>query len=160
MSPAGPCYTALLKPMQTLQQSSPGGTQVQRKHRMHYESAYTKLTANSGVDQGCPLSACGFSAVVDPTLHSIMTELCNLYDPGAQLFTYLDDWYLWVKPQCLLQTIAVITAATSSVNLALQTTKTQIWRGSCQDPIPLEFQDKVTITLSCFGWTSTNPWRY
>ena len=121
------------------------------EHRMHYESAYTKITANSGVDQGCPLSACGFSAVVDPTLHSIMSELCNLYDPGAQLFAYLDDWYLWIKPHCLLQTIAVITAATSSVNLALQTTKTQIWRGSCQDPIPLEFQDKVTLTLSCLG---------
>ena len=56
------------------------------EHRMHYESAYTKITANSGVDQGCPLSACGFSAVVDPTLHSIMSELCNLYDSGAQLF--------------------------------------------------------------------------
>ena len=121
------------------------------EHRMHYELAYTKITAKSGVDQGCPLSASGFSAVVDPTLHSIMTELCNLYDPGAQLFAYLDDWYLWIKPLCLLQTIAVITAATRSVNLALQSTKTQIWKGSCQDPIPLEFQDKVTLTLSCLG---------
>ena len=121
------------------------------EHRMHYDSAYTKITANSGVDQGCPLSACGFSAVVDPTLHSIMTELCTLYDPGAQLFAYLDDWYLWIKPQCLLQTIAVITAATRSVNLALQSTKTQVWTGSCQDPIPPEFQDKVTLTLSCLG---------
>ena len=81
------------------------------EHRMLYESAYTKITANSGVDQGCPLSAFGFSVVVDPTLHSIMTELCNLYDPGAQLFAYLDDWH----------------------------------------PIPLEFQDKVTLTLSCLG---------
>ena len=63
----------------------------------------------------------------------------------------LDDWYLWIKPQCLLQTIAVITAATRSVNLALQTTKTQVWKGSCQDPIPPEFQDKVTLTLSCLG---------
>ena len=47
------------------------------EHRMHYDSAYTKITANSGVDQGCPLSACGFSAVVDPTLRSIMAELCT-----------------------------------------------------------------------------------
>ena len=144
------------------------------EHRMHYDSAYTKITANSGVDQGCPLSACGFSAVVDPTLHSIMTELCTLYDPGAQLFAYLDDWYLWIKPHCLLQTIAVITAATRSVSHALQTTKTQIWRGSCQDPIPLEFQDKVTLTLSCLGghlqihgdteptllfWVNRLPWK-
>ena len=120
------------------------------EHRMHYDSAYTKISANSGVGQGCPLSACGFSAVVDPTLHSIMTELCNLYDPGAQLFAYLDDWYLWIKPQCLLQTIADITAATRSVNLALQSTKRQVWKGTCQNHPP-EFQDKVTLTLSCLG---------
>ena len=33
---------------------------------MHYDSACTKISANSGVDQGCPLSTCGFSAAVDP----------------------------------------------------------------------------------------------
>ena len=32
------------------------------EHRIHYDSAYTKLTANSRVDQGCPLLACGFSS--------------------------------------------------------------------------------------------------
>ena len=121
------------------------------EHRMHYDSAYTKITANSGVDQGCPLSACGFSAVVDPVLRSVMAQLCTHYDSGAKLFAYLDDWYLWIKPQFLPQTIAVITAATRSVNLALQSTKTQVWKGSCQDPIPPEFQDKVTLTLSCLG---------
>ena len=42
------------------------------EHRMHYDSAYTKITANSGVDQGCLLSTCGFSAAVDPVLRSIM----------------------------------------------------------------------------------------
>ena len=110
-----------------------------------------KISANSGVDQGCPLSACGFSAVVDPVLRSVMAQLCTHYDTGAKLFAYLDDWYLWIKPKCLLQTIAVITAATRSVNLALQSTKTQVWKGSCQDPIPPEFQDKVTLTLSCLG---------
>ena len=80
-----------------------------------------------------------------------MAELCPLYDSGAKLFAHLDDWYLWIKPQYLLQTIAVITAATRSVNLALQSTKTQVWKGSCQDPVPPEFQDKVTFTLSCLG---------
>ena len=85
------------------------------EHRMHYDSAYTKICANSG----CPLSACGFSAVVDPVLRSVMAQLCTHYDSGAKLFAYLHDWYLWIKPQCLLQTIAVITAAARSVNLAL-----------------------------------------
>ena len=78
-----------------------------------------------------------------------MARLCTHYDTGAKFFAYLDDWYLWIKPKCLLQTIAVITAATRSVNL--QSTKTQVWKGSCQDPIPPEFQDKVTLTLSCLG---------
>ena len=27
----------------------------------------------------------------------------------------------------------------------------QVWKGSCQDPVPPEFQDKVTLTLSCLG---------
>ena len=26
-----------------------------------------------------------------------------------------------------------------------------MWRASCQDPIPPELQDKVTLTLSCLG---------
>ena len=121
------------------------------EHRMHYDFSYTKISANSGVEQGCPLSACGLSAVVDPVLRSVMAQLCTHYDSGAKLFAYLDDWYLWIKPQCLLQTIAVIKAATRTVNLALQSTKTQVWKGSCQDPIPPEFQDKVTLTLSCLG---------
>ena len=65
---------------------------------MHYDSAHTKISANSGVDQGCPLSACGFSAVVDPVLRSVMAQLCTHYNSGAKLFAYLDDWYLWIKP--------------------------------------------------------------
>ena len=99
----------------------------------------------SGVDQGCLLSTSGFSAAVDPVLRSVLAHLCT------QLFAYLDDWYLCIKPQYLLQTIAVTTAATRSVNLALQFTNTQVWKGSCQDPIPPEFQDKVTLTGSCLG---------
>ena len=116
------------------------------EHRMHCDSAYTKISANSGVDQGCPLSACGFSAVVDPVLRSVMTQLCTHYDSIAKLFAYMDDWYLWIKPQCLLQTIAVITAATRSVDHQ----DTGVER-LLPDPIPPEFQDKVTLTLSCLG---------
>ena len=118
---------------------------------MHYDSAYTKISANSGVNQDCPLSTCGFSAVVDLVLRSVVAQICTHYDSRAKFFAYLDDWHLWIKPQYLLQTIADITVATRSVNLALQSTKTQVWKGSCQDPIPPEFQDKVALTLSCLG---------
>ena len=75
------------------------------EHRMHHDSAYTKIIANSGVDQGCPLSTCGFSAAVDPVLWSTLADICTLHDLGAKLFAYLDDWYLWIKPQYLLQTV-------------------------------------------------------
>ena len=106
---------------------------------MHYDSAYTKISANSGVDQGCPLSTCGISAAID-----LVLRICRLHDPGAKLFAYLDDWCLWIKPQHL-------TAATRSVNLELQPSKNQVRRASCQDPIPPELQDKVKLTLSCLG---------
>ena len=36
------------------------------EHRMHHDSANTKISANSGVDQGCSLSTSGFSAAIDP----------------------------------------------------------------------------------------------
>ena len=61
------------------------------EYRMHHDSAHTKISANSGVDQGCPLSTRGFSAVVDPVLQSALADICRLHDPGAKLFAYLDD---------------------------------------------------------------------
>ena len=92
--------------MWTLQLFSPSGTLV-TEYRMHYDSADTKISANSGVDQGCPLSTCGFSAAIDPVLPSVLADICRLHDPGAKLFAYLDDWHLWIKPQYLLQTFAL-----------------------------------------------------
>ena len=48
----------LRKSMRTLELSFPSCAQA--PNRMHYHFAYTKINANNGVDQGCPLSACGF----------------------------------------------------------------------------------------------------
>ena len=50
-----------------------------------------KSVPTAELDQGCPLSTCGFSAAVDPVLRSVLTELCTHYDLGAKLFAYLDD---------------------------------------------------------------------
>ena len=107
---------------------------------MHYDSAYTKITANSGVDQGCPLSACGFSAVVDPVLRSIMAQLCTHHDSGVKLFAFLDDWYLWIYHS---------SHKTSQPCFTVH--QTQVWEGSFKNPTPPEFQDKVTLTPSCLG---------
>ena len=54
------------------------------EHRMHYDSAHAKISANSGVDQGCPLSACGFSAVVDPVLRSVWRSFARITTQGAR----------------------------------------------------------------------------
>ena len=67
----------------------------------------------------------GFSAASDPVLRSVLADICRQHDPGAKLFAPLDDWYLWIKPQYPLQTVALMTAATRS--------------------------DKVKLTLSCLG---------
>ena len=71
-----------------------------------------KISANSGVDQGCPLSTCGFSAAIDPVLRFVLADICTQLDSGARLFA---DWYLWIEPQCLMDTITLMVAATKSV---------------------------------------------
>ena len=102
------------------------------EHKMHYESAHTKISANSGVDQGCPLSTCGFSAAIDPVLRFVLADIRRLHDPGAKLCAYLDDWYLWINLQYLLQTFALMVTATRSVNLELQPFKIQVWSIFCR----------------------------
>ena len=89
------------------------------EHRMHLESSHTKITANS-----------------DPVLRFALADFCRLLDDGAKLFAYLDDWYLWIKPQCLNDALVLISAATRSANLELQPSKLQVWRASCLDPVP------------------------
>ena len=121
------------------------------EHRMHSDSAYTKISANSGVDQGCPLSTCGFSAAVDFVLRSVLAELFTHYDSGAKLFAHLDDWYLWIKPQCILQTIAVITAPDQST-LLYSPPRHKCGKALARTPIHLSSKTrKVTLTLSCLG---------
>ena len=38
-------------------------------HRMHYDGSYAHIQANSGIDQGCPLSPCGFAAAIEHITH-------------------------------------------------------------------------------------------
>ena len=120
------------------------------EHRMHHDSAYTKISANSGVDQGCPLSTCGFSAASDPVLRFVLADIRGLHDAGAKLFAHLDDWNIWIH-STYCRHFALMVAAARSVNLELQQSKSQVWRASCPDPIPPELRDKVKLALSCLG---------
>ena len=54
-----------------------------------------------------------FVAAIDPVLRFVLAGICRLHDPGAKLFAFLDDWYMWIKPQCLLKAFALMTTATT-----------------------------------------------
>ena len=120
-------------------------------HRMHNDGAYAHIQANSGIDQGCPLSPCGFAAAIEPISRAILSQTKSKLDDGAKLWAYLDDWYIWIKPQHITEAIELISTSTRSINLELQPTKVQIWTASCTSPIPAAFQDKAKSTLKCLG---------
>ena len=108
------------------------------------------ISADSGVDQGCPLSTCGFSAATDPILRSLMADICIHHDTGAKLFAYLDDWYVWIKLQHLLQIICSNHSSQPDQSiLNCRPSKVQNSKASCQDPIFAKLQDKVR--LRCLG---------
>ena len=58
------------------------------KHRMHCESACTQISASSGIDLGCLLTTCGFSAAIDPVLQFVLADTRRLHDSGAKLFAF------------------------------------------------------------------------
>ena len=60
-------------------------------HRTHHDGSYAHIQASSGIDQGCPLSPCGFAAAVDPISQYILTQTQRTLDSGAMLWAYLDD---------------------------------------------------------------------
>ena len=86
-------------------------------HRMHHDGAYVHVQANSGIDQGCPLSPCGFAAAVDPVSQYILSEIQRTLDNGSKLWAYLDDWYIWIKPRHITEAIELISTTTRSINL-------------------------------------------
>ena len=99
-----------------------------------------------------------FSAAIDPFLRSVLADICRLHDTSAKLFAYLDDWYIWIKPQYLLQALGLITAATRSVNLELKPFKIQSFgEPLARTPFLLKLQDEVKLTLSCRWRRSSDP---
>ena len=42
--------------------------------RMYYDGSYAHIQDNSGIDQGCPLSPCGFAAAIEPISRAILAE--------------------------------------------------------------------------------------
>ena len=89
------------------------------------------------------------SAAIDPVLRFVVAEIRGLHDPGAKLFAYLDDWYVWIT--VLTADICPHGDSNHISQHCTPVSKIQVWRASCQEPIPPELQDKVKLTLSCLG---------
>ena len=110
-----------------------------------------EITACSGVDQGCSLAAFGFAAAVAPETQHVISNIRTNLDNGAKLFTYLDDWYLWIRPAFINVALQNIKTQIANVNLELQPSKIQIWKAECEQPVGLEYQDIVRTTMNCLG---------
>ena len=111
--------------------------------------SFADTHANSGIDQGCPLSPCGFAAAVELLSRAFLSETRSRLDGGAKLWAYPDDWYVWFKPRHIPAAVELISNVTRTINLELQPTKIQIWTASCNSPIPPAFQDKAKPTQKC-----------
>ena len=144
------------------------------ENRMHYDSANTKISANNGVDQGCPLSTCDFSAAVDLVLRYPLAHICRLHDPGAKIFAHLDDWYLWIKPQNLVQTVAIIAEAPDQSTWPYSPPRHRCGEPLARTPFHLSFKTKsnshsavwedifklmATSNPALLFWDSRPPWR-
>ena len=107
------------------------------------------MKASSGIDKGCSLSPCVVTAAVETFSQYILSQTQHALDIGAKLWAYLDDWYIWIKPQHIPAAIDLASNATRSINLELQPTKIQIWTTSCTNSIPPSFLEKAKSTLKC-----------
>ena len=113
--------------------------------------SYAHIQASSGIDQGCPLSPCGFAAAVDPISRYIFAQTQHTLDSGAKLWACLDGWYISIKPQHIPAVMNLAANATLTINLELQPTKIQIWTASCTSPSPPAYLDKAKPTFKCLG---------
>ena len=144
---AEPCCTVSSRPMRTLQLSFPPATE----HRMHHDSAYTKISANSGV---------------------IRVDLCRRVDsqrsltPYSSLLWQTSAGYMiqvpsslptWTTDTCGSNRSAYYRQSLSSQKPPHQSTlhysppRHKSGEAFCHDPIPPEVQDKIKLTLSCLG---------
>ena len=116
-------HSALLKLMRTLLRSFPSGTQAPRNTESTTTPPTPKSLPTVGWIRVAPCQRVDSQQLLTQYFVQSWRSFALITTQAPKLFAYLDDWYLWIKPQFLLQTIAVITATTRSVKLALQSTK-------------------------------------
>ena len=97
-----------------------------------------RVTAERGVDQGCPLSPPLFAIGLAPTLEQIRAEL-RAVDPQAHVLSFLDDVHLVISPSAISATMIkrgrVNFDNSDAVELALSRVRTLL------QPLGLELRD-------------------
>ena len=99
------------------------------EHRTHFESTNTKINADNVVDPGCPLSTCGISAASLRTLTRSFGSSC-LTSADCLMVVPNSLPIFWIKHFFLDDALVLISAAVGSVNLALQASKIEVWKGT------------------------------
>lgn len=112
---------------------------------------FAEITASSGVDQGCPLSAFGLAAAMAPTVQQAVAHVRNQTGSGTLLWTYLDDWYRWIRPDKIKAATHTIEHAKHSIRLELQMGKTQIWLGNGKATLDADLPMFVTRRRNGLG---------
>ena len=122
------------------------------KHRARLSTGrIDHITASSGVDQGDPLSSAAFAAGIANPLRHALHNIQQSLDAGAAMHLYIDDWYVWIRPEAIPAAIAHISNAIRPLGLSLETNKLQVWSASCTAPIPAPYNAVAAPTMTCLG---------
>lgn len=107
------------------------------------------ITADRGVDQGCPLGAFLFALVLRGPAEAVLAYARSL-DPAAALAFYLDDGYLVIDAMHAPQVLDKLRAEFAQVGLELNDAKVKVWARPGLS-IPEALQPIRTDSLKCLG---------
>jgi hypothetical protein len=108
------------------------------------------ITAQRGVDQGCPLASPVFgistARPAERALRSIQAR-----DPRAVLFQYADDTQFHVAPDHIQGAYEAVSAEWAIAGLSLNRGKTKVWTPSADTQLPADWQPRRVASLKCLG---------
>ena len=168
------CCTLSRKPMRILQPSSPSGTLAPRSTECTTNLLTQKSVPTVGWIRVVPCQRVDFQLLLTQCSVQSWHSFARI---TTQALNSLPIWTIGTcgsnRSACYRQSLLSQQPPDRSI-LLCSPPRHRSWKGSCQDPIPPEFQDKVTLTLSCLGghlqihgdterslsfWVSRPPWR-
>ena len=108
------------------------------------------MKADSGVDQGCPLSPAAFAITLAPRIAALEAALQTL-DPHVRVLAYLDDIYIAIEATHAPAAVEGVRQMLGSLNIAIHGNKTKVWTLRAGDPIPESLAQLRVDRLTCLG---------